>query len=242
MTLELIATLAIPLIFVLLLIVERWRPARPLPRVARWRRKGLLFFVLATGLSLFAPLLWMDFISRHRLMNLEALGLAAGALVAFAGTQLFIYWWHRLLHTSAPLWRWFHQMHHSAERLDIYGANYFHPLDILGFSLLQSAVPFLVFGVRPEAALLAGMLGTFTATFQHLNVRTPAWVGYVVQRPESHSLHHARGAHGFNYSDLPLWDMIFGTFRNPRAFEAEAGFYDGASHRLGALLAGRKIA
>ena len=37
------------------------------------------------------------------------------------------------------------------------------------------------------------------------NVRTPQWLGYLVQRPESHSVHHQRGVHAYNYSDLPLF-------------------------------------
>jgi sterol desaturase/sphingolipid hydroxylase (fatty acid hydroxylase superfamily) len=45
-----------------------------------------------------------------------------------------------------------------------------------------------------------------------------------------------------NYCDLPLWDMVFGTFRNPRRFEGEAGFWDGASSKLGPMLIGKEIA
>jgi hypothetical protein len=42
---------------------------------------------------------------------------------------------------------------------------------------------------------------------------------------------------------LPLWDLLFGTLRNPRGdAPAEAGFYEGASARLGAMLAFRKVA
>jgi hypothetical protein len=36
--------------------------------------------------------------------------------------------------------------------------------------------------------------------------------------------------------------MIFGTFHNPKVFDGEVGFYDGASRRVGDLLAGRLIA
>jgi sterol desaturase/sphingolipid hydroxylase (fatty acid hydroxylase superfamily) len=123
----------------------------------------------------------------------------------------------------------------------MFGATYLHPLDALGFAFVQSVVPFLVLGVSAEAAIIAGFVGTFYALFQHLNVRTPRWLGYVIQRPESHSVHHARGVHAYNYADLPLWDIVFGTFRNPTAFEAEAGFWDGASRRLGSLLIGRDL-
>ena len=47
--------------------------------------------------------------------------------------------------------------------------------------------------------------------------------------------------HAYNYADLPLWDMVFGTFKNPERFEAEAGFYEGASRRVGAMLLGRDV-
>ena len=77
---------------------------------------------------------------------------------------------------------------------------------------------------------------TFFSVFQHANVRTPRWLGFLVQRPESHSLHHARGVHGHNYSDLPVFDLLFGTFRNPAAHAGAAGFYDGASTRVPEML------
>jgi hypothetical protein len=47
--------------------------------------------------------------------------------------------------------------------------------------------------------------------------------------------------HQHNFSDLPLWDMIFGTFENPATFDGEAGFYDGASRRIGSMLLGRDV-
>jgi sterol desaturase/sphingolipid hydroxylase (fatty acid hydroxylase superfamily) len=73
--------------------------------------------------------------------------------------------------------------------------------------------------------------------FYHWNVRTPYWLGYVFQRPESHCVHHQEGVHSFNYSDLPVWDILFGTFRNPRRFDARCGFGEG-EHRLAVMLAG----
>ena len=50
-------------------------------------------------------------------------------------------------------------------------------------------------------------------------------------------MHHGRNIHRYNYSDLPLWDMVFGTFRNPEGRQAEQGFYKGASERIVEMLA-----
>jgi len=43
--------------------------------------------------------------------------------------------------------------------------------------------------------------------------------------------------HHRNFGDLPLWDMVFGTYANPPRFEGEAGFDQPASRRVGAMLA-----
>jgi sterol desaturase/sphingolipid hydroxylase (fatty acid hydroxylase superfamily) len=55
-------------------------------------------------------------------------------------------------------------------------------------------------------------------------------------RLESHSAHHERGVHARNYSDLTLFDMLFGSFHNPREFVPATGFYDGASARVAEML------
>ena len=74
-----------------------------------------------------------------------------------------------------------------------------------------------------------------------MSLRTPRWLGYIIQRPESHSVHHGKGLHRYNYSDLPLWDIVFGTFRNPEGFQSEHGFYQGASARIPEMLAFRDV-
>ena len=234
MSIEDLFPIVVPATFLTLILVERLRPARPLPRVRGWRGLGVVAFLVTGGIFSSVPLLYLDFVRAHRLVDLEWLGLGAGALIAFLVTELAGYWFHRLRHTRV-LWR-IHQLHHSAERLDVFGSSYFHPLDIAGESLVASLASTLLLGLNAEAVALAGLVSAATSIFQHTNVRTPRWLGYVLQRPESHSIHHARGVHAYNYANLALWDMVFGTYRNPERFEAEAGFYDGASRRVGAML------
>jgi sterol desaturase/sphingolipid hydroxylase (fatty acid hydroxylase superfamily) len=240
MNVEALFPVVIPGAFLLLVLVERLRPARPLPRVPGWRLFGVVAFVATGAVSAAVPLLYMDFVRAHRLADLEGIGLLAGTAVAFLATELTGYWFHRLRHTVPALWR-IHQMHHSAERLDVFGSSFFHPLDIAAEGLIGSITATMLLGVGGEAAALAGLLAVCLSLFQHANVRTPRWLGFLVQRPESHSVHHARGVHAYNYAELALWDMVFGTFRNPDRFEAEAGFYDGASRRVGAMLALRDV-
>ena len=223
-------------------VVDLVARARDFPEITYWRLKGagftLLYFAVATA----GPLLWDAVIAEHRLFDASGLPLAvqiAGGLVLL---ELGIYAWHRSMHSTQFLWRWFHQMHHSAERVDIWGAFYFSPLDMIGWALLGSLVLVGGFGIGAEAAIAIGVTVTFLSMFQHANIRTPHWIGYFIIRPESHSLHHERGVHRYNYCDLPVIDMLFGTFRNPRVWDRQAGFWDGASKRLCAMLMGKEIA
>jgi sterol desaturase/sphingolipid hydroxylase (fatty acid hydroxylase superfamily) len=216
--------------------------ARSFPQVRFWRLKGVASTFLFIGVSTTAPLFWDAWLGEHRLVDATSLPLWIQVVGAILLLELGIYVWHRSMHASPPLWRWFHQMHHSAERLDIYGAFYFSPLDMLGWAMLGSLCLVLGFGISGEAALIVALVSTFLSMFQHANIRTPHWLGYFIARPESHSVHHERGVHRYNFSDLPLWDMVFGTFRNPREWQGEAGFWNGASGKIGPMLIGRDVA
>jgi sterol desaturase/sphingolipid hydroxylase (fatty acid hydroxylase superfamily) len=227
--------------YLALVAVDFLAPARAFPKVNNWRIKGLFFFVLFNALGFVMPLVWDAFLAEHRLIDASSLGLLPGALVGVLVVQLFSYWWHRTMHRVPFLWRWFHQLHHSAERVDIFGAFYFSPLDMLGFLFMGSAAMVWAVGLRPEAAILANASTTFCAFFQHANIKTPRWLGYFIQRPENHASHHERGVHAGNYGDIPLWDMVFGTFKNPKTWQGEAGFHDGASARMGQMLLGRDV-
>ena len=113
---------------------------------------------------------------------------------------------------------------------------------MIGFTLVGSLSLALVVGLSPQAITIFLFASMFMAMFQHANIRTPRWLGYIVQRPESHTIHHGRGLHKFNYADLPIFDIVFGTFRNPEGYEMETGFYDGASSRIGDMLLCKDVA
>ena len=225
--------------FALLELLSR---GRNFPEVTRWRLKGSAFMLLYLAIGTYAPLLWDGWLGSHRLFAADTLPLWAQIVGGFFALEAGIYAWHRTMHNTPFLWRWFHQMHHSAERVDIWGALYFHPFDAIGWSLVGSCALVLLFGVSAEAAIIINFAATFMGMFQHANIRTPRWLGYFIQRPESHSAHHERGVHARNYGDLPLFDMIFGTFHNPQSFDGKCGFYDGGSKRVGEMLIGRSIA
>lgn len=227
-------------VYAALIAWEALAPARPLTPVHGWVLKGLLAFAAYFYVSSYLPLIWDQFLAPYRVVDLAWLGTAGGGLAGVLVYELGVYWWHRAMHRFDPLWRVFHQMHHSAERVDTYGAFWFSPWDMVGWTVLGS-LTLVVVGLTPGAATFTLLATFFLGVFQHTNVRTPQWLGYVFQRPESHSVHHERGLHYYNFSDLPLFDVLFRTFRNPQAFAEQQGFYDGASSRILEMLAFKDV-
>ena len=220
---ELAGLLAAPAFLLLDLVVRHRRFDAP----RLWRVRAFAVSAAAFGLSMGVTLGWGALIGDRSLLPGHRLGPWLGAAVGVFVYQLVHYGYHRLAHRWDPLWRWSHQMHHSAESLDAFGAYFLHPLDVVFFTTWSSLVFFPLLGVSLEAGALGGAFLALNAVFQHANLRTPRWLGYLVQRPESHSVHHRR--HRWNYADLPLIDMMFGTFRNPAEMEQRVGFYKGAS-------------
>jgi len=227
--------------YALLILWETFFPARELPKVKNWKLRGLASFAVFFYLSTYFPLVWDTYLVDYQIFNLTSLGTLGGAFVALLIYEFGLYIWHYAMHKNDTLWKIFHQMHHSAERMDSYGAFYFSPMDMIGFSLLGSLCLVVVAGFTAQAATLFILITTFLAIFQHANISTPTWIGYIVQRPEAHTVHHAKGIHAYNYSDISLFDIIFGTFNNPKRYEHETGFYNGASKRVWDMLTFKDI-
>ncbi|MBB1282845.1 sterol desaturase family protein [Flavisolibacter sp. BT320] len=222
--------------YAVLIVWEALFPARQLPFVKFWKLKGLLFFFVFFFLSTYLPLFYAEWLPTSQLLDLSGVHLVIAAVSGILLYELGMYVWHRSMHKNNWLWKIFHQMHHSAERLDTYGAFYFSPFDMIGFTLLGTVCFSFVAGVPPQSITIILLVTNFFSIFQHANIKTPAWLGYIVQRPESHAVHHAKGIHAFNYSDLPLFDILFGTFVNPEKYQHQTGFYPGASERVTEML------
>lgn len=224
-----------------LMLWESLAPARALPAVKRGRLRGLASFAVYFLGSTYLPILWDAKLAEYQLVDLSMLGPLSGLAVGLIVYECVGYTWHRALHGSSLLWRSFHQMHHSAERLDTFSAFWFAPLDVVGWTAASSLALTLVVGLSPTATTLTLMTLSFLAMFGHTNVRTPRWLGYLIARPENHSYHHRRGEHACNFADLPVFDMLFGTFQNPRDFAPETGFRPGTSARVLDMLRMRDV-
>ena len=225
---------------VAMIAVEAALPGRSWPQVRGWWARAIALNAVQLGIVWLAGAAWDGWMLRHRLWSAEPLGVAGGALAGYLVITFIYYWWHRWRHEMGFLWRWFHQVHHSPQRIEVITSFYKHPFELAVNGVLSSAILYLVVGVNKEVASVAVLLTGLAELFYHWNVRTPHWLGFLIQRPESHCIHHQEGVHSYNYADLPLWDMLFGTFRNPRRWGARCGFGEG-EHRLTEMLAGVDI-
>jgi sterol desaturase/sphingolipid hydroxylase (fatty acid hydroxylase superfamily) len=222
-----------------MMIAERLRPGRLWPKVAGWWPRALLLNGVQV-LSVYVAGLTTDrWLGAHRPWSADALGLWGGAAVGYVVHTFVYYWWHRARHAVPLLWRWVHQVHHSPSRIEVVTSFYKHPVEIVANALVSALIVYVLLGLSPESAALVLMVSGLAELFYHWNVRTPYWLGFLVQRPESHCVHHQRGRHTGNFADLPLWDLLFGTFHNPRRAPRQCGFGAEIEQRLPDLLMGR---
>lgn len=226
---------------IVFLVAERIRPGRPLPKVGGWYARAALMNVLQLTLIGVGGLAWNSFFRSHALLNFGhwRSPVIEGAFYWFVGTFVF-YWWHRLRH-ARWFWMAFHQLHHSPSRIELLTSFYKHPLEIAADSILTGFLIYCVFDGSALAGAWSSLFGALGEYFYHSNMRTPRWVGLVLQRPEQHSIHHQLDVHNYNFGDLTLWDRLFGTFKEADEFAIRCGFPDRNEERLGEMLAFKDV-
>ena len=228
--------------FVLCFVLERIRPGWRLPPVRGWWWRVLAVNGAQLAIVLVAGFTWERWASRASLLHLsDHVGPPLGGLIAYFVATFIFYWWHRARHESDVLWRYFHQIHHSPQRLEVITSFYKHPIEMMVNSLIGSALVYALLGLTPEAGAVYTLCTALGEFFYHTNVTTPRWVGLFFQRPEMHRIHHEHGRHRNNYGDITWWDMLFGTYENPARFTATCGFDDAREQRLGDMLRWRDV-
>ena len=234
-------TLLIPLAAACFTLERLW-PAAALPRVRGWWLRILLANLVQLGVVLLAGRCWDRWFQRASLLHLSsALGDVPAAAVAYLVSCLVFYGWHRVRHESELFWRLCHQLHHSPRRIEVLTSFYKHPVEITLNSLLTGALVFGVLGCSLRSAALYTVAIAAAEYFYHWNIRTPRWLGWILQRPEAHRVHHEYRRHTRNYADLPVIDWLFGTLENPDRPVRRCGFGPRNELRVGEMLLFRDV-
>jgi sterol desaturase/sphingolipid hydroxylase (fatty acid hydroxylase superfamily) len=238
--------LALPLLYVvagLLLILEHYYPARVIEKEKSWYMRALIVNALVFMVFLLVDTLWLKYLDSWSLFSLgDEFSAFMGAFLAYFIFTFVVYWWHRLRHASAWVWRVFHQLHHSPKRIETLTAYYIHPFDMLANLLISNSIVYVLLGLGLEGAAWYTLITGVAGFLIHANLNFPYWIGYVFQTPRMHRLHHKSGHHAQNYSDIVFWDMIFGTYENPKEEIENCGFSERKEKRLLDMLLTKEFA
>lgn len=231
-----------------LMILERVSPNYPYKRDWSWAFRAVLLASIGIALTLVLGTIieeyldvirsHVNFLFRSNLIT-NHLNECLQGLIGYYCVTFFVYWWHRLRHYNDDCWRVFHQVHHSTYRLETLTAFYAHPTDFLFNALIVNFVSYVLLGYNLDAALWTSFWVGIFELWEHTNIKTPRWLGYIIVRPEMHRVHHERDRHCNNYG-IPLWDMIFKTYENSLR-TVECGFDIAEERELLSMLLFKKV-
>ncbi len=219
--------------FLFCFILERIIPGWKLPIVKTWYSRVVIINIIQLLIVLMAEVSWEKWLNGISIFNLsEKVNPYIGGFFAYFIATFIFYWWHKVRHTNNFLWLHFHQIHHSPQRLEVSTSFYKHPLEMITNSIVGAILVFSILGLSLESAAIYTLCTALGEFFYHTNIKTPQWVGYFFQRPEMHRIHHEYNKHKNNYGDIVWWDIIFGTYENPKTFKSTCGFDEEKENRL----------
>jgi sterol desaturase/sphingolipid hydroxylase (fatty acid hydroxylase superfamily) len=237
--------------FGLLLFAEAKRPLRKATSNKLRRAATNTAVAAVTGVAirgLFLPIVSAvaDFAQEKRIGLLNRLPLPKA--LRFAAELLLLdytfYWWHRLMHKNALLWRC-HMVHHTDLDLDVSTAARFHFAEYV-LSAGYRTAQIIVIGASPRTVAIFETCVMAAAEFHHSNVRLPLEferrLNTLVVTPRMHGIHHSiiEQESNSNFATvLTLWDVVHSTLKlNVPQDEITIGL---ASHREAGELTLKKI-
>jgi sterol desaturase/sphingolipid hydroxylase (fatty acid hydroxylase superfamily) len=143
--------------------------------------------------------------------------------------DLWFYWAHRLEHKVPVLWS-FHRIHHSDERMGTATwsrDNFMQECWRSFFSVFTlGMIVDLDLSEAGKAALYSNIFLFTWSMFYHSAIRVQLpWLDRILVTPQVHRIHHSVGPEHYNtnFADaLPIFDILFGTYRRPAKDEFPA--------------------
>lgn len=137
------------------------------------------------------------------------------------------YWRHRLQHRVGWWWA-LHSLHHDQRQMTLWADDRNHVLDDVLVVVWSGTLAMLI-GVAPEEYPFVVIVFRMIESLSHTNVRLGfgRLGGALLVGPQYHRGHHAIAhaqppfdhTRGCNFAViLPVWDVLFGTWRREQAF------------------------
>jgi sterol desaturase/sphingolipid hydroxylase (fatty acid hydroxylase superfamily) len=226
--------LYVVMIFVILGL-ELW-----IPFTATWgdvrnaTREDVIYFLLAAPIDALQVFLLVGLLAKtsayHHYLRLfdvwpRNAPILLQLLLATLLVDFFKYWYHRWTHEVPLLWR-MHSIHHSLNRLEMFRASYFYPMDIL-LTVGTGTLAMLMVGASYELIVFHNVYAGITGLLNHSNADLHCgFFDSILNSPGHHRAHHSVGLPGgqSNYgSFFNFTDRLFGTRYLPkdrRGFDA----------------------
>lgn len=220
-----------------MIVIERIWPANDLPKTENWWARIFFINLIQLSIILLAGYTWDRWFDNFSIFKLkDHFSYINQAIIAYIISTFVYYWWHRIRHESRFFWNLCHQLHHSPRRIEIVTSFYKHPVEILINSWISSTLVYLILGCSFQAGAVYTLLTAIAEFFYHWNIKTPHAIGCLIQRPESHRIHHKFRHHTQNFADLPIWDILFGTYNNPKEKVEKCGYEEHREDRFENML------
>ena len=226
------------------MLLERLFPDQPLAYVPGWWKRVIAINLCQLVVVVIGTYTWEAWLPDAHLFHLrDFVSPLMGGIIAYLIHTWIFYWFHRARHNVYFLWLWFHQLHHSAQRIEAITSFYKAPQEIIVDSIIMTILLYPLLGLSKESSVWLAGFAAFGEYVYHMNIKTPQWIGYFFQRPEAHRIHHLRNKrdHSKNYADLPIWDILGGTFENPKAMDRPTGFSPEEESKVFRMLCGRDV-
>jgi sterol desaturase/sphingolipid hydroxylase (fatty acid hydroxylase superfamily) len=137
-----------------------------------------------------------------------------GIVISFLILDLYMYAWHRLMHTFPLAWR-FHRVHHTDLYMNVSTAYRFHAIEVIVSSIPKLGLIWWL-GISTQQVLIYELVFTVIVALHHSNVAIPKhldkMLAYLIVTPNYHRIHHSQivTETNSNYgSVLTGWDWIF---------------------------------
>lgn len=220
---ELLTVVIIVIVFPGVFTLEVIAPASKNDCNRRWMMLASGISLLQSITTIVAGLVFVETFRGLAIFEFHQMNILIQGLCGFALTSFIAYWWHRAMHKNDFLWRTFHQLHHSPRRSEALTSFFLHPFDGIAATFLNAVCCYLILGLDAFGAGVSLIIAAIYNVFIHADLKTPHWLGYLLQRPEMHRVHHKHLHHAQNYG-LSIWDLLFGTFHNTNTYVENVGF------------------
>jgi sterol desaturase/sphingolipid hydroxylase (fatty acid hydroxylase superfamily) len=143
------------------------------------------------------------------------------AFISFLIIDLYMYVWHRLMHSFQLTWR-FHQVHHTEMSMNTSTAYRFHTIEVILSNVPKLFLIWLL-GIKPNYLLFYEITLAIELVFHHSNWaihwKLDKFLSYFIVTPNIHRLHHSQSFPDTqcNYASfLTIWDKVFDTHSYPK--------------------------